>query len=126
MVRYRYYCVHIMFDREKASACLEAALTEHEDVFVPLNREPEAYFDELAADIRACVCEPFLLSAKVEEPAFPWADVGEQISGYCVARRDGYWLVYQTTERRFLCFWGAGENLGAHGVYGSPLYCWSA
>jgi hypothetical protein len=35
--------------------------------------------------------------------------------------------VYQPSENRFLCFWGTSpESLGAHGVVGNPLYCWSA
>jgi hypothetical protein len=35
--------------------------------------------------------------------------------------------VYQRAQDRFYCFWGESpSNLGAHGVSGSPLYCWSA
>lgn len=60
-------------------------------------------------------------------PGFPRTAVGSSISGQCVAHNAGYWLVYQPEQDRFYCFWGTDRNnLGAHGVFGSPLYCWSA
>jgi hypothetical protein len=35
--------------------------------------------------------------------------------------------VYQPESDCFYCFWGTDlAALGAHGVFGSPLYCWSA
>ena len=60
-------------------------------------------------------------------PGFPGARVGSVISGQCVAHRAGYWLVYQSEHDCFYCFWGSdSSNLGAHGVFGQPLYCWPA
>jgi hypothetical protein len=103
---------------------LESALAEVTwESLVPPNTDAEL----VEADLRAHLCEPFEVSAGVQPPGFPFADVGEQLVGVCVARREGYWLVCQPAEQRFLCFWGESvSNLGAHGVYGHPLYCWSA
>jgi hypothetical protein len=106
---------------------LEAALSETADVYVNAGVDPTAYFARLAANIRQHLCEPFHISAVVQEPGFPDAEVGSVISGQCVAHAAGYWLVYQSQQDRFYCFWGQDpNNLGAHGVFGSPLYCWSA
>lgn len=109
-------------------ARLESALADTSGVYVDAGVDAVAYFRELADDIRAHLCEPFAVTATVEPPGFPDAAVGDTLSGVCVARSDaGYWLVYQPEQDRFRCFWGASEDrLGAHGVYVSPLYCWSA
>jgi hypothetical protein len=85
------------------------------------------YLSELAQDIRNNMCKPFEVSAIVMPPGFPDVAVGSTISGQCVAQRDGYWLVYSPQEDIFFCFWGEDEkHLGARGIFGSPLYCWSA
>lgn len=109
-------------------AKLESALEDTSGVYVNAGVDAAAYFQELANDIRAHMCEPFEVTATVEPPGFPDAVVGSTIAGLCLAHADsGYWLVYQPTQGRYCCFWGASANqLGAHGVYGSPLYCWSA
>jgi hypothetical protein len=106
---------------------LEAALSDTGGVYVNSGVDPAEYFERLAASIRKHQCDPFLVSAVVQEPGFPDAAVGSNISGQCVAHSSGYWLVYQPQQDRFYCFWGQDpSNLGAHGVIGSPLYCWSA
>ena len=107
-----------------ALAAFEAELArEGEGIYVP----PHSDARSVEASIRAHLCEPFLVSASVVEPGFPFASVGSLISGFCVAKTEGYWLVYQPEEHRFLCFWGGDQaDLGAHGVYGNPLYCWAA
>jgi hypothetical protein len=114
--------------QNKLFAKLEASLSETSDVYVNAGVDAAAYFKELANGIRAHMCEPFEVSATVQPPGFPDAAVGSTITGLCLAHRDsGYWLVYQPAQDRFCCFWGASaSHLGAHGVYGSPLYCWSA
>ena len=106
---------------------LENALADTAGVYVSSSVDKERYFLDLAFDIRSHTCTPFPLSATVMAPGFPDAVEGSMISGQCVAYRAGYWLVYQPQQDRFLCFWGTDQNaLGAHGVFGSPLYCWSA
>lgn len=112
---------------ESLLAKLENALTDTTGVYVSPGIDPDSYYDALASDIRAHTCLPFMLSAKVMSPGFPDAVLGSFISGQCVAHKAAYWLVYQSEQDRFCCFWGANQSsLGAHGVFGSPLYCWSA
>lgn len=107
---------------------LEAALSDTSDVYVNEGVDEQSYFAELADSIRRHLCEPFPITAKVMPPGFTDAKVGETISGLCIAHRpSGYWLVYQPEKDRFYCFWGIDrEHLGAHGVFGSPLACWSS
>lgn len=106
---------------------LETALGDTSDVYVNAGIDEHVYFAELADDIRRHACQPFEVSAVVMPPGFPDASVGSIISGQCVAHNAGYWLVYQPEQDRFYCFWGTDpSHLGAHGVFGSPLYCWSA
>lgn len=39
----------------------------------------------------------------------------------------GKWLVYEAKRDEFMCFWGTStSDLNAPGVFGAPLYCWSA
>lgn len=109
------------FDRSLAVAAIDVALAD--DSSVPPNTDARM----VEASLRAHICDPFEVRATVMAPAFPFAEIGATLSGFCIARREGHWLVYQPDERRFLCFWGqTSSNLGAHGVYGNPLYCWSA
>ena len=106
---------------------LEASLTDTSDVYIGTSVDAERYLADLTAELRASVCEPFPASATVMSPGFQHVPLGSIISGMCLARRDGYSLVYQTEEDRFYCFWGTEDsNLGAHGVSGSPLHCWSS
>lgn len=106
---------------------LEAAFSDTSDVYVNEGVDEESYFADLTEDIRNHICEPFQVCAEVMPPGFPDAEVGSTITGLCVAHNAGYWLVYQPIQDRFYCFWGTDTtHLGAHGVFGSPLYCWSA
>lgn len=108
-------------------ARLKAALSDGSGVYVNDGVDKEAYFASLADDIQQHLCDPFDIQATVKPPGFPDALEGDVIAGVCVAHRAGYWLVYQPDQDRFYCFWGTDvKNLGAHGVFGSPLYCWSA
>lgn len=106
---------------------LERKLSDPEGVYIGRGVDADTYLAEIASDIRAHICVPFPLSATVMAPGLPDAKIGSTISGQCVAHRAGYWLVYQPHQDRFCCFWGeTRSNLGAHGVFGQPLYCWSA
>ena len=103
------------------------SLSDTAGVYVPPGEDEATYFADLAQDIRDNMCEPFEVSAVVMPPGFPNVAVGSFISGECVARRDGYWLVYSPEIDTFFCLWGEDEeHLGARGIFGSPLYCWSA
>ena len=106
---------------------LETGLLDTSDVYVNQGVDPLAYFTALSDDIRRHKCAPFEVSAVVMPPGFPDIPVGTAITGWCVARREGYWLAYRPEDDCFYCFWGTGrDHLGAHGVFGSPMYCWSA
>lgn len=106
---------------------LEARLSDTRGVHVPSGNEPEKYFKDLADGIKRHRCEPFMVHALVTPPGFPDAEVGDPIEGWCLAHNAGYWLVYQPEWDRFCCFWGTDtDHLGAPGIFGSPLYCWSA
>ena len=116
-----------MLTRETARAKVEEGISSPVDVYVGQNEDRASQLGTLATDLRNNLCDPFLVEAQVMPPGFPFASVGQLLKGYCVAHRKGYWLVYQPAEDRFLCFWGQSTaHLGAHGVFGSPLYCWSA
>ena len=106
---------------------LESALSETSDVYVNSGVDEASYFEGLRSDIRSHLCEPFEVSATVQEPGFPDIPVGSTINGLCLAHSAGYWLVYHREHDRFYCFWGVDTaHLGAHGVFGSPLCCWSS
>ena len=106
---------------------LEAALSDTTGVYVNAGVDAPEYYESLANDIRKHLCDPFPVSAVVMPPGFVDTDLGSRISGLCLAHNAGYWLVYHLGQDRFYCFWGTDVgNLGARGVSGSPLYCWSA
>ena len=106
---------------------LEVAFMDTSDVYVSPGVDRDKYFSELIADIRSHICDPFEVSAEIMPPGFPDNDMGGTITGLCVAKRDGYWLIYHPEGDCFYCFWGQEPDaLGAHGVFGSPLYCWTA
>ena len=113
--------------RDSRSDKLENSLLPAADVPIPRGVDSQSHLAALTEDLMGNICEPFTVSAAVMEPGFPDIPVGDSISGYCLAKRNGYWLVYQPDQHRFYCFWGTEVgNLGAHGISGSPLYCWSA
>ncbi len=106
---------------------IEAHLHDVSDVYVGAGWDAESYIADLESSLREAICKPFAESAKVEEPGFPDVGVGDIISGQCVAQSKGYWLIYQSENDRFLCFWGTSiDNLSAPGIFGSPLGCWSS
>jgi len=107
---------------------LETRLSDHAGVYVNAGVDAATYYAALAADIRQNMHEPFLVHATVMAPGFPDSNIGDRLTGFCVAHsKGGYWLVYQPGQDTFYCFWGADQsNLGARGVSGGPLYCWSA
>lgn len=106
---------------------LEQALIDASDVYVDASVDRDTYLASLAEDIRKHSCEPFSISAKAVPPGFLDIEDGSVISGVCVAHNLGYWLVYQSEQDRFYCFWGTElDSLSAPGIFGSPLYCWSA
>ena len=112
------------FDRAAAIAAIDAALRNCDgEIYVPPNTDSKA----MEAHLRAHICDPFAVSAEVMSPGFPFSAPGTRLVGLCLAHCQGCWLAYQPVEDRFLCFWGEDVgNLGAHGIYGNPLYCWSA
>lgn len=106
---------------------LMSRLSDSTGVYIAQDTDAKFYLKSLSDDIIKNKCEPFLVRAVVMEPGFPDMTEGSLIEGWCVARKDGYWLVYHPGNDTFYCFWGRDANdLGAHGVYGAPLYCWSA
>lgn len=107
---------------------LEAALSDTSDVYVNEGVDETSYFADLREDIRRHIAShPFEVSAEVMPPGFDDAEIGSIVSGLCVACDSGYWLVYQPEQDRFYCFWGEdAAHLGARGVSGSPLRCWSS
>ena len=106
---------------------LNAQMHDVSDVYIGEGWDAKNYLTGLASGLRESICVPFTVTATVEEPGFPDAKVGDKISGQCVAQSDGYWLIYQPENDRFLCFWGRdAEHLGAPGIFGSPLGCWSS
>jgi hypothetical protein len=106
---------------------LEARLSDSAGVYVNAGIDASRYYADLAADIRRNRHEPFSVSAVVMPPGFSGANIGDLITGQCVAHSAvGYWLVYQPEQDTFYCFWGTDQsNLGARGVSGEPMYCWS-
>jgi len=105
----------------------EAALSDTAGVYVNAGVDASEYYESLANDIRQHLCDPFPVSAVVTPPGFVNIDLGSRFSGLCLAHNAGYWLVYHTEQDQFYCFWGTNiGNLGARGVSGSPLRCWSA
>src|SRR5215472_6596763 len=106
---------------------LDRSLCDTSDVYTGHVMDPAAYVEDAKKSLLEALCEPFWVRATVCAPAFPDHAEGEIVEGYCLAERNGYWLVYSPDELRFYCFWGtARENLGAHGVFGSALACWLA
>lgn len=106
---------------------LHVALNRTDDVCIRQGDDVDRHCEPIRADILASACEPFWVMATVMPPAFPHFSSGQSISGWCVAHKAGYWLVLNPEDSNFYCFWGhTPEQLGAHGICGSPLYCWSA
>jgi hypothetical protein len=106
---------------------LKSLLGNDSGVYVPPAVDRAEYVQTVGKDILSHLCEPFAVSATVVAPGFPDEKPGSLISGLCIARTAGYWLVYQSSKDRFLCFWGTNEDsLSAPGIFGSPVYCWTA
>ncbi|QNR98810.1 hypothetical protein ICJ04_08000 [Stenotrophomonas sp. 169] len=106
---------------------LDRHLRLSEDVYVGAEVDPDAYLKDLSREIVSNRRDPFPLTAIVMAPGLPGFELGSAISGLCIAELDGKWLVYRPENDQFYAFWGIDkEMLGAHGVWGSPLYCWSA
>jgi hypothetical protein len=106
---------------------LKGSLHNTSGVYVPPGVDEDSYFSGLREDIISHMCDPFAVSAKVSPPAFPDVEVGDEVSGICVAHKDGYWLVYTSEKDTFYCFWGTDvAHLSAPGIFGGALYCWTA
>jgi hypothetical protein len=106
---------------------LMESLDSTSDVYVNAGVDEASHFQGLRESILASLCEPQLVRAVVMPPGFPGLAIGDSIEGVCLAQSQGYWLVYRELDDQFYCFWGtSADKLGAHGVFGSPLYCWSA
>jgi hypothetical protein len=85
---------------------LDAQMSDVSDVYVGAEQDAESYIAGLERALSEAACAPFLVTAIVDEPGFPDVNVGETITAQCVAHSEGYWLVYQSEEDRFMCFWG--------------------
>jgi hypothetical protein len=106
-------------------ASLEAALADTSGIIVPKGEDEATYFEKLRSSIRAHATAAEKVSAIVVEPGFSHRELGTKITGYLLARSEGYWLVFEPDEGEYYCFWGSdADSLGAHGVCGNPLYCW--
>lgn len=104
---------------------LEVDLRDESGIIVPKGENEAAYFERLRSSIREHATFPEWVSATVVEPGFPHRELSSKVSGYLLARSEGYWLVLEPEEREYYCFWGNEINsLGAYGVCGNPLYCW--
>jgi hypothetical protein len=113
--------------KTRTLARFEEAIRETDDVFVSRHENRKEHLLRLESGLRESLCEPFELNAKVTEPGIEGFEVGASISGMCIAEAGGYWLVYDLKRDTFVIFWGTQkENLGAPGIEGSPLACWSA
>jgi hypothetical protein len=114
-------------DKYQLNEILEESFKDTEMVFSGHVTDRDEYIKNAIKSIRESKCDPYLLKAVVKKPGFEGKNIGDTIQGYCVAKSEGYWLVYQTEDKVFYCFWGTSEeNLGAHGVVGSALECWLA
>jgi hypothetical protein len=114
-----------MLSKSELRAILDRQLLVDDDVYTGHVSDRGGYISDARASLMDAICDPFLVSAKVMAPAFPDHPVGEVLRGFCLAQRNGSWLVYVPEEARFYCFWGSSrDNLGAHGISGSPLACW--
>jgi hypothetical protein len=106
---------------------LESMIGDTDDVFVSRHENRVEYLRRLEEGLRKSLCEPFELRAQVTEIGINGFAVGDRITGTCVAEANGYWLAYFADHDNFVIFWGADkEDLGAPGIEGSPLACWSA
>lgn len=104
---------------------LEADLADTSGIIVPKGEVEEKYFEKLRSSIREHAMGPDLVSAIVVKPGFKNRPLGSTVSGYLLAKVEGYWLVFEPDEQQYYCFWGTDPaNLGAYGVCGNPLYCW--
>jgi hypothetical protein len=116
-----------VLDKDKGLGVLETQIADAAGVYINAGVDEREYLDALMADIRENLCEPYWVQATVMAPGFPDKQLGDTVEGWCVAAREGYWLVYSPEDERFYAFWGTDrDHLGAHGVFGSPMYCWSA
>lgn len=114
-------------DSKELDRILEENFSHIDDMFIGKDKNEREYIENAIQSIRKAKCVPFLLRARVVEPGFPDKAIGDTIEGYCVSHKEGYWLVYEPREKTFYCFWGTStDNLGAHGVFGNALYCWTA
>jgi hypothetical protein len=106
-------------------AKLEVDLADTSGIIVPKGKDEDAYFEALRSSIREHAAAPGLISATVKEPGFMHRALGSVVSGYLLAKAEGYWLVFEPNEGEYYCFWGTNPaELGAYGVCGNPLYCW--
>lgn len=106
---------------------LQSRLYDGTGVYVQGGVEAEAYFARIAERILNHICEPYPVSAEVVDPGFPHLVNGERIEAICVAESVGRRLVYRSDDDLFYAFWGTNvDDLEAPGIYGGPLYCWSA
>lgn len=106
-------------------AKLEMALSDTSGIIVPKGEDETVYFERLRLSIREHATAADWVSAIVVEPGFRHREIGSTISGHLLAKSEGYWLIYESDEDEYYCFWGSDpKSLGAHGVCGNPLYCW--
>ncbi|HAV72647.1 MAG TPA: hypothetical protein DCX91_12345 [Stenotrophomonas sp.] len=69
-------------------------LSDSTGVYIAPGTDEKFYLQCLSDDIIKNQCEPFLARAVVAAPGFPDLAEGSFTEGWCVARKDGYWLVY--------------------------------
>ncbi|NOX68948.1 MAG: hypothetical protein GXP15_07170 [Gammaproteobacteria bacterium] len=114
-------------DENRLDKALEESFSDTRAVFTEHVNDPAKYIEDAIRSIRKCKCEPFVIKATVLEPGLEGKTPGDTIQGYCVAKSNGYWLVYEPKEGTFYCFRGTSvENLGVRGIVGGALECWLA
>ena len=75
-----------MISRDQALAVLDSALAEgHGDVYINAGVDEGQYIAGLEASLRVHLCEPYAVSAEVMAPGFPFAELGQNISGTSLA-----------------------------------------
>ncbi|WP_129588387.1 hypothetical protein [Solilutibacter silvestris] len=106
---------------------LDQDLGDGSEVYIHPSEDESQKLTDIRQHILDSACEPFEMTATVMAPGFPDLAIGNQIKAICLAHDRGYWLGWDEPGKRYVCFWGDNPgSLGAHGVFGSAMYCWTA
>ena len=102
-------------------------LEDGSEVYIHSSENEAERLAEIRQHLLGSICEPFEMTAEVMAPGFPDLAIGSRIKAICLAHSGGYWLGWDEVGKRYVCFWGDHpSSLGAPGVFGSAMYCWTA